>query len=85
LTKREKIIKRLKSTPNDFSYIELVNLLSGFGYIQIKKGKSAGSRRAFINEISGHIIRLHKPHPGNSLKKYQILQLLDELKKENLI
>jgi len=28
---------------------------------------------------------LHKPHPGNELKKYQIEQLIEELKARSLI
>ena len=75
----------MKSKPNDFTYNELVSLLTGLGYTEIKKGKSAGSRKAFINPETSHIIRLHRPHPGNILKKYQVLQVLDELEKEDLI
>lgn len=71
----------LLKKPNDFTYNELVTLLSGFGYSEIKTGKTSGSSVAYINEESRHIIRLHKPHPGNILKNYQIEQITEELKR----
>jgi hypothetical protein len=47
-------------------------LLKGFGYEEIKSGKTSGSRVAFIRKANGHIIRLHRPHPGNVMKRYQL-------------
>lgn len=52
-------------------------LLKGLGYEEIKFGKAAGSRLAFIKKPEGHIIRLHRPHPGKIMKRYQ-LALVDE-------
>ncbi len=49
------------------------------------KGKSSGSRVAFINIHTKHIIRLYKPHPGNELKKYQIDLILKELIERGVI
>ena len=40
---------------------------------------------AFHNEETGHIIRLHKPHPKNILKQYQIEQIMEELTSRRLI
>ena len=53
--------------------------------IDSQSGKTSGSRVAFINEKDKHIIRMHKPHPGNELKKYQIEQLIEELKARSLL
>jgi len=85
MSKNEKLIRRFLSKPKDFTYSELLALLSSFGYEEIKKGKTAGSRRAFANAATKHIIRLHKPHPGNILKRYQIDDIIDELKNGGLI
>ena len=85
MSKDEKLIKRLISRPNDFTYNELRSLLSHWGYVETQSGKTSGSRVAFINEKDKHIIRLHKPHPGNELKKYQIDQLIEELKARSLL
>ncbi len=85
MTKRDKQIKRLLSRPKDFRYSELTSILVQLGYKEIKTGKTAGSRKAFINEKSNHIIRLHKPHPKEIMKLYQIDYLIQELKKKELI
>lgn len=71
--------------PSDFTYNELVKLLSHFNYEEVKTGKSGGSRRAFVKLSTKHIIRLHKPHPGIVLKKYQVNDLIGELKNQGLL
>ena len=82
MSNKEKLQARLLKRPKDFTYQELESLLKSLGYIEVKKGKTSGSRRAFINETSKHIIRLHKPHPGNEIKLYLVDYLIEELKKE---
>jgi hypothetical protein len=81
MSRREKLLKRFLLKPNDFTYNELVTLLNGFGYRELTGGKTSGSRIAFIDESTLHVIRLHKPHPGNILKYYQIEQIIDEFKR----
>jgi len=56
-------------------------MLSFYGYIE-KQG--AGSRVIFINDNTKHKIKLHKPHPGNILKRYQLDIIENELKLKNL-
>lgn len=85
MSKHEKILKKLLNRSQNLSYNELKTLLSGFGYIQIKTGKTSGSRVAFYNSETQHIIRLHKPHPGNTLKRYQIDLIIDEFKNMEII
>lgn len=85
VSKIDKLITRLKSKPKDFTYDELKKLLGSFEYKEDNSGKSSGLRVAWLNESGKHIIRLHKPHPGNILKSYQVNQILDELKSEGLI
>ena len=85
MSKKEKLLERLLQRPKDFSYSELKILLSSMGYEEFNKGKTSGSRVAFINPKSGHPIRLHKPHPKNILKSYQVDLIIEELKNENLI
>jgi hypothetical protein len=79
MSRIEKLKARLKLKPKDFSYAELVTLLNSFGYTEWRRGKTGGSRRAFIHSSTKHVIHLHKPHPGNELKIYQILEIIDEL------
>ncbi len=70
MSKFEKLIKRFKNKPRDFSYDELCNMLNGLGYKEDTKGKTSGSRVCFYHEESGHLIRLHRPHPTHVLKMY---------------
>ena len=84
MTKQEKLIKRLLSKPKDFTWNELTKLLSAFGFEEVKAGKTGGSRRRFINS-DGIVIALHKPHPHNTLKMYQIEQTIEILRQEGLL
>lgn len=80
MSRKEKIIKRLKSKPKDFTYEEAKQVLNIFGFNEYNKGKTSGSKVEFINEYNQKI-ELHKPHPENILKMYQvkkILMLLEE-------
>ncbi|MBI4690796.1 MAG: type II toxin-antitoxin system HicA family toxin [Nitrospirae bacterium] len=83
--KTEKLLQRFLSKPKDFTYAEIKKLLRSFGYEEAKIGKTSGSRVAFINHKTKHIIRLHKPHPKPELKHYQINDIEDELKKMGVI
>ncbi len=85
MSKKEKLLKRLLSKPTDFTYDELRTLLSYLGYEEFNKGATSGSRVSFHNEITGHIIDLHKPHPGNVLKKYVIKKVIDNLKARGVL
>jgi hypothetical protein len=84
MTRREKLIKRFLSIPKDFTWEELVTLLSGFGFEEVNTGKTGGSRRRFLND-GGVIITLHEPHPQNILKRYQIEQIIKILQGEELL
>ncbi|MFH1051070.1 MAG: type II toxin-antitoxin system HicA family toxin [bacterium] len=81
MSKKDKILKKFLQKPNDFTYNELRTLLGQLGYKELSSGKTSGSRVAFINETSLHVIRLHKPHPKNILKNYQIEQIIEELQR----
>jgi len=83
--KAEKLLQRFLSKPKDFTYNELRSLLKGFGYEESRKGKTSGSRIAFINHKTEHIIRLHKPHPKPELKRYQMDYIKEELKRTEVI
>jgi hypothetical protein len=85
MSKEEKLIKRFLSRPKDFTYDELRKLLNGLGYIEDQKGKTSGSRVAFINQSSKHLISLHKPHPSNVLKMYQLDLVRTELEEKGLL
>ncbi|QCK13757.1 type II toxin-antitoxin system HicA family toxin [Mangrovivirga cuniculi] len=78
MSKKEKLIRRFLTKPSDFHYKEMVILLSYFGFKEVKKGKTFGSRVKFENE-EGIPIILHKPHPSGIMKKYQMSQIKEVL------
>jgi len=83
--KSEKLLKRFLLKPKDFTYNELRRLLRSFSYEEAKTGATSGSRVAFINHKTKHIIRLHKPHPKLELKRYQLDDIEEELRKMGVI
>ncbi|MDH4272135.1 MAG: type II toxin-antitoxin system HicA family toxin [Candidatus Aminicenantes bacterium] len=85
MSRHQKLLRRFLAKPRDFTYDELDVLLRGFGYRQVKSGKTAGSRVAFFNEAIKHIVRFHKPHPSNALRRYQLDDLERELKRKGFI
>lgn len=78
MSKKDKLITRYLSMPSDFHYSEMVTLLGYFGFYEVKKGKTSGSRVKFENDDGVPII-LHKPHPNGIMKKYQMKQIKEIL------
>lgn len=69
----------LYSCPADFTWAKLVTVLNGMGYKERTGGKTGGSRRDFWHPDTGHVIKLHKPHLGAILKRYQLRLVIVEL------
>lgn len=84
MSRKEKLLTRLKQKSKDFKWDDLKALLRALGYKQVKQGKTGGSRRRFVHTTAPPII-LHKPHPDNVLKMYIINDILDILEQERLI
>jgi HicA toxin of bacterial toxin-antitoxin, len=84
MSRKDKLIQRLLSRPKDFSWDDLLVLLSTFGFEEVSTGKTGGSRCRFAN-TDGVVITLHKPHPRNILKAYQVDQIIDVLTQEGLL
>ncbi|MGC4100779.1 type II toxin-antitoxin system HicA family toxin [Ferruginibacter sp.] len=82
----QKLIERLLATPApaDFTWDELLKVLNYFGYTELKKGKTGGSRRKFA-DAGKNIISLHKPHPSAILKAYQLKDVIEHLKEKGKI
>ena len=82
---KEKLITRLKTRPKDFTFDELERLLGYLSYVRDNKGKTSGSRVVFTSSQHRTRIMLHRPHPGNELRGYQIDQIIENLEQEGLI
>lgn len=75
--KLDKAKARLKTEPKDYTYDEAKSLLTRLGYTEYTKGKTSGSRVAFVK--NGVKIMLHKPHPGNEMRSYSVQDLKKQL------
>ena len=76
-----KLVERFKRRPSDLRWQELVKLLGQLGY---EEHEGRGSRKCFRGDGLPQI-RLHKPHPDPTLKKYQVKEVYALLKEANLI
>ncbi len=83
MSTKEKLKRRLKRLPNDFTFDELVSLMAYFGYSLSNKGKTSGSRVGFVKGDEKIII--HKPHPGNLMNAGALKNVYNELKQRNLL
>lgn len=81
MSKTDKLITRLLALPKDFTWDELTIVLKHFGYLELSAGKTGGSRRKFADERKS-VISLHKPHPGNILKRYALGIVIAALKEK---
>jgi hypothetical protein len=85
MSRHQKLIEKFLSCPKNFSYDELKTILRRLGYQEMEGGKTSGSRVAFHNPDTHHIIRLHKPHPARTLKEYQLDLIIEELKTRGVL
>ncbi len=82
MSKKEKLLRRLSSKPKDFTWSELVSLMTALGF---DMEKSSGSGRKFILEESGAVLYIHEPHPAKVLKPYQVLDAIISLQREGFL
>ena len=82
---KEKLLERFRTCPKDFTIDELVRLLGYLGFVLDNKGRTSGSRVMFKSNLHSLRIMIHRPHPGNELRDYQIKQILGLLEQEGLI
>ena len=84
MSRHDKLVVRFRSRPRDFTWDELVRLLTGLGYREVPTGRTGGSRRRFVHDTAP-TLALHKPHPGNIVKLYVIDEVTRVLRDEELI
>ena len=70
--RKEKLIQELKSNPHDFTFEKAETLLGYLNYRRSNKGKTSGSRVIFVSTDHAAKIMMHKPHPQNELREYQV-------------
>jgi len=85
MTKKDKLLERFLSIPKDFIFDELKTLLRSLGYEEDNKGKTSGSRVAFVHLIYNENILIHKPHPGKILNRIYIKKIIHDLTLKQII
>ena len=83
MSKKQKLIDKLKSRTRSFTFVEAENLLISLGFKKSNKGKTSGSRVAYI--LGKTMIRLHRPHPQKELRQYCIDNMLEKLESGGFI
>jgi hypothetical protein len=83
MSKKDKLVDKLLLKPKDFTFDEMVSLLSYFGYDLKQSGTGSGVK--FIREGSNEVINFHKPHPNGILKRYVLEQVIEKLRKDGLL
>ena len=76
----EKALERIKSIPKDYTYSEMTNLLKMLGFVQMKQGKTGGSRRKFYRDYDKRIFMCHQPHPKDVMPAYATKKFMEFLK-----
>jgi hypothetical protein len=84
MSQHQKLLDRFLAKPKDFTWEEFSRLMKGFGYEEQTAGRTGGSRRRFVHDRLDPIT-LHKPHPRNELKDYQITQVITFLKVHGIL
>lgn len=82
MSKADKLLARLLSLPRDFTWDELLTVMTRHGFALYQ---GSGSRRKFVLEESGMTVALHEPHPGKILKRYQLQDVIDGLRQTGVL
>ena len=82
MSKPEKLLEQLRSATRTFPWADLLTVMKYLGY---RKKEMAGSRVRFHNPETGHLLRLHTPHPENYLKGGALKDVRHSLKQEGYL
>jgi hypothetical protein len=77
VSKKQKLLDKLRSKPVDFTWGEAESLMKACNF---RLHKNNGSARMFLHEGTRTKVRLHEPHPEKVLKPYMVDVLLEGLK-----
>ena len=85
MTKKEKLIERIRRLPKDFTFAELESVLLQLGFEKDDKGKTSGSRERFYNKDKQMQYLAHKPHPSSIIKEKALKDIVNYLINNKLI
>jgi hypothetical protein len=85
MTKKVKLLERFLSIPKDFTFDEHTTLLLSMGFEIENKGKTSGSRVAFVHvDFNKHIL-IHKPHPSRIINSVYLKNIIIDLTLKQII
>lgn len=76
MSKKAKLLDRLKGRPKDFTWNETKSLMTACSF-ELQAG--SGSGRMFVHRATKVRVRLHEPHPQKTLLPYMIGILIEGL------
>lgn len=79
MSKKDKLLNRIKTLPKDFTFNELETLLTHLGFEINNKGKTSGSRVKFYHNEKKIQFLAHKPHPTNIIKEKLLKSIVEYL------
>lgn len=85
MSKKGKRLERFLAVPSDYKLEELISFLNDVGYKVENRGRTSGSAICFFNSKTMKKIIIHRPHPGNIIKKYCIRIIKEHLEQEGLL
>ncbi|WP_372473825.1 type II toxin-antitoxin system HicA family toxin [Capnocytophaga sp. ARDL2] len=85
MSRKEKLIQRIKSLSKDFTFQELEALFSHFGFQITNKGKTSGSGVKFYHIEKRMQYMAHKPHSGSIIKEKALKDVVTYFIANNLI
>ncbi len=74
----EKIKTKLMAESKNITFDDMKVLLEHYGYRLSNKGKTSGSRVAFVHDSARPIV-FHKPHPAKELKRAVVIDIKNRL------
>ena len=83
MSTKEKLLMRFRHLPADFTFDEVVRLFALYGFKLSNRGGTSGSRVAFIK--GDNCFMMHRPHPGNVVKKGTLKGILEYLDSKELL
>jgi predicted RNA binding protein YcfA (HicA-like mRNA interferase family) len=79
VSKKAELIQKLKSEPKGFTWDDAKSLMGSCGF-KLVSAKGGGSGRMFRHTETGQRVRLHEPHPQNTLLPCMVYILIEALK-----
>lgn len=77
MARKEKLIARLLERSRSYTWDEACSVMKKCGF---KKVNLDGSARMFVHLTTKQKVRLHEPHPENTLLPYMVEKLIEGLK-----